>query len=572
MGIFLFLMNYESYTGISITVKIFVSLQIHGIFNDLTCRTWEEIMNKLKLFCALFLCAFLVSFIACAENDDDDDTKSSDDDSADDDATDDDVSDDDDDNTTDDDDTTTGPTVTETSPADGDDELKLATVVIVTFSEEMDQASVESAFALDDGTKTAVAGTFAWNTAGDELAFTPDSNLTEDTAYTISIGTGAKSLSGDPLESAFSATFNTVNLWTRTFNGSSNGVDTGKGVATDDQGNIYVAGYYYSTTQEDNIWTRKYDKDGDDLWTHMDNGSANGVDWAASIDLDSSGNVYITGRLEILAAGWDLILRQLDKDTGNENWTYNFNPPAAHAYGYGVSTTYDGTAYIAGESNQDIWVGKILTSSQSKDWSYPITSPGNFSDAGKAVVADSSGNAYFTGFYCIDELDRDIWIRKYNSAGTDQWTVIHDTGSNGIDEGHGIALDSQGNVYVCGFSSIGKAWLGKFSNAGSLLWSKSHTTTGSAYGVATDQSDNIFVTGYEYISGQSDNFWLRKYDTDGNSIWTQSHNGTANGSDKGYGVTVDNAGNIIVTGYEFVSGEEKNIWVRKYDPDGNWAD
>ena len=526
-------------------------------------------MKKLKLFGALFLCAFLVSFFACAENDDDDDdAKSSDDD--DNDTTDDDDGTDDDDDTTDDD-TTTGPTVTETSPADGDDELKLATVVIVTFSEEMNQASVESAFTLDDGTKAAVTGAFSWTTS-DEVTFTPDSNLIEDTAYTILIGTGAKSLSGYPLESAFSATFETVNLWTRTYNASSNGLDTGKGVATDDQGNIYVAGYYTSTTQEENIWIRKYDKDGNDLWTHMDNGSASGVDRASAIDIDSAGNVYFTGRLQILAAGWDLILRQLDNDTGNENWTYSYVAPIAHAYGYGVSVASDGAAYVAGSSNSDILVGKIFTSTHTDDWFFPITSPDDYGDSGKAVTTDSSGNAYFAGYYYSGEFDKDIWIRKYNSAGTDQWTVIHDTGFNKHEEAHGITLDSAGNVYVCGFSTNGYAWLGKFSNAGSLLWSKSHTTTGSAYGVATDKSNNIFVTGYENISGQSDNVWLRKYDTDGNSIWTQSHNGTANGFDKGYGVAVDNVGNIIVTGFEEVSGQYLNIWVRKYDPDGNWAD
>ena len=36
--------------------------------------------------------------------------------------------------------------------------------------------------------------------------------------------------------------------------------------------------------------------------------------------------------------------------------------------------------------------------------------------------------------------------------------------------------------------------------------------------------------------------------------------------------SVEPAGNILVTGTIRVPSEASNIWIRKYDPDGNWAD
>ena len=75
-------------------------------------------------------------------------------------------------------------------------------------------------------------------------------------------------------------------------------------------------------------------------------------------------------------------------------------------------------------------------------------------DYANGVVTDSSGNVYVTGG-TKGGLDgntsagnTDLFVVKYNSSGTKQWTKQYGTGQN--DQARGVATDSSGNVYVKG--------------------------------------------------------------------------------------------------------------------------
>ena len=79
-------------------------------------------------------------------------------------------------------------------------------------------------------------------------------------------------------------------------------------------------------------------------------------------------------------------------------------------------------------------------------------------DVANGVATDSSGNVYVTG-YTQGGLDgtnaggSDLFVVKYNSSGTKQWTK--QLGTSGIDSTNGVATDSSGNVYVAGVTSGG---------------------------------------------------------------------------------------------------------------------
>jgi hypothetical protein len=64
----------------------------------------------------------------------------------------------------------------------------------VVFSEEMDQASTEAAFAVEPP----AAGQFFWE-AGQTLVFSPTQDLQYATTYTVTVGSGATDLAGKPL-------------------------------------------------------------------------------------------------------------------------------------------------------------------------------------------------------------------------------------------------------------------------------------------------------------------------------------------------------------------------------------
>ena len=316
-------------------------------------------------------------------------------------------------------------------------------------------------------------------------------------------------------------------IWTGTYNGSANGNDVGQGTAVDSSGNVYVTGYEDVTGEGNNIWVRKYNSAGAVQWTGTSNGTANGSDAGYGIAVDSAGNVYVTGYEYVTGQGDNIWTRKYNS-AGTEQWT----------------RTYNGTA--------------------------------NSYDEGQGIAVDSSGNVYVTGHEEVTGQVHNIWVRKYNSAGTEQWTRTYNGIANNDDRGQGIAVDSSGNVYVTGHEDVtGQAnniWVRKYNSFGTETWTRTHNdianSSDGGQGIAVDSSGNVYVTGHEYVTGQVHNIWVRKYNAAGTEQWTRTYNGTANGGDGGQGIAVDSSGDVYATGYEYVTGQDYNIWVRKYEGGG----
>ena len=75
-------------------------------------------------------------------------------------------------------------------------------------------------------------------------------------------------------------------------------------------------------------------------------------------------------------------------------------------------------------------------------------------DLGIDVTSDSSGNIYVTGFTRggldgnTSSGESDIFLVKYDSSGTKQWTK--QLGTFSYDSGDGVTTDSSGNIYITG--------------------------------------------------------------------------------------------------------------------------
>jgi uncharacterized delta-60 repeat protein len=218
---------------------------------------------------------------------------------------------------------------------------------------------------------------------------------------------------------------------------------------------------------------------------------------------------------------------------------------------------------------------------------------GNDSDAAYSIVVDNSGNIYVTGdsnstwgspLHPYSE-NGDILVAKFNAIGILQWHTF--LGGNDYDAGYSIAVDNSGNIYVTGESDSTwgsplnpygngdyDAFVAKLNTNGVLQW---HTFLGGSitYGsaITVDESGNIYITGSSestwgnplnaFSGGQNDAF-VAKLNASGLRQWHTFLGG--NDSDQASSITVDNSGNIFITGGSFSSwGSPLNPYSGDYD-------
>ena len=116
-------------------------------------------------------------------------------------------------------------------------------------------------------------------------------------------------------------------------------------------------------------------------------------------------------------------------------------------------------------------------------WTTPLgTEP---SDSANGITIDSSGNVYVTGM-TFGGLDwntsagaNDLFVVKYNSSGTKQWT--EQLGTPSSDVANAVATDSSGNVFAAGVTYGGldgnskgnsDLFVVKYNSSGTKQWIK----------------------------------------------------------------------------------------------------
>ena len=189
------------------------------------------------------------------------------------------------------------------------------------------------------------------------------------------------------------------------------------------------------------------------------------------------------------------------------------------------------------------------------------------------IEVDEPGNVFITGYgQNSNETMNDYVTIKYNPDGIEQWVQRYDGSGNGQDYANSLALDSEGNVFVVGRSwgnSCNEITTIKYSNNGDQLWTNRFETwcTEDFQFVETDNSGNVFVSGIVFRSGSGFDCVTIKYNSSGVEQWVSYYAGPDNVSDVPRALTLDDDGNIYITGRS-ASSEAWGFLTIKYSSNG----
>ena len=423
----------------------------------------------------------------------------------------------------------------------------------------------------------------------------------------------------------------------------------GAAIAVDSNGSAYVTGETSSPQAsfpetvgpdltynggEDDAFVAKLRADGTGL-VYCGFIGGTGRDPGYAIAVDNGGNAYITGSTYSTDGsfpvtggldpthngGNDAFVAKVRAD-GTSLVYCGFIGGKAPDYGFGIAVDSGGNAYVAGSTDsadgsfpviggldsthnggtRDAFVVKVRADGTSLIYCGFIGGTGY--DQGNGIAVDSSGSAYVTGSTdssaggagalgfpvtigpdLTQNGSNDAFVAKVRADGTGL-VYCGFIGGTGIDGGQGVAVDSDRNAYVTGYTTstatsfpetVGPdlshngdfdAFVAKVRADGTALTycgfiGGSGEEFGPSSGIAVDSSGNAYVTGHttstetsfpvivgpdlSYNGGERDAF-VAKVQTDGKGLAYCGYIGGA-GGEGGTGIAVDRAGDAYVTGW-----------------------
>jgi hypothetical protein len=175
-------------------------------------------------------------------------------------------------------------------------------------------------------------------------------------------------------------------------------------------------------------------------------------------------------------------------------------------------------------------------------------------------------------------------IFKVSPAGvvTNQFSWDSSTpGNPSGDQPLGLALDGQGNVYVCGLAGIPYTAQAstdflvlKLNASLQLQWTR--RTVGNfqtkANAIACGPNGEAYVAGVIGVLGSpllNGLFTVIRYDTDGTLAWTRTALDASHPAGQAISVAVDSRGDVLVAGHQGQIPWYGDALIQKYDPLGN---
>jgi uncharacterized delta-60 repeat protein len=357
---------------------------------------------------------------------------------------------------------------------------------------------------------------------------------------------------------------------------------TAAAIAVDTKGNVYVTGSVRSGYQvfdtHDDFLTVKYAPDGTELWNVRAAASLNTYgNTARAVTVDSNGNVYVTGAIDINYPTSRFLSIKYNSD-GQEQWRAYANQ-SGYMSGVGIAVDSSQNVFVTGTSAYGGPNNGYLTvkydSSGTEKWRAIALSASTDTDSPIGLALDPVGAIVVTGNASDYPYSSGFFTVKYANGGQEQWRAVtpgpDPYPSNGLAAG-ALAVDGGGNIYVTGGPSSYGFVTVKYSPNGAQVWEAfTHAPPGidsaTAHAIAVDSSGAIYVTGEQWTAAGRD-YLTVKYDAAGAEQWRQNA-GAAQGTENiAYAMGLDANANVYVTGFTDDGGQYDFLTI-KYGPSGS---
>lgn len=295
----------------------------------------------------------------------------------------------------------------------------------------------------------------------------------------------------------------------------------------------------------------------------------------------SSGNLFGTGSAvdssnNIYFSSWGSPFLNTMKLTSAGAITWQRSVPSSSGATAGVGVNSASAVYFGGNfgATADFY-GQKYDSTGALVWARTL-GVATDTESVNDVHVDPTGNLYLVGLGVLsaDGTSTMQWARYTSTAGSVLQRRITNAG-NGC-WGNGITSVDNGNIYAVGFAytnltnNYTQALIAKWTSAGSLSWQRTLTSSGttpsdSAYDVALDASENVYVcAGASADAGATDNMVIAKYNSTGTIQWQRKLSGA--NSLSGRSVALDSSANVYVLSRGSTAANRS--FITKYDTNG----
>mgnify|MGYP006921325376 CR=1 FL=1 len=211
-------------------------------------------------------------------------------------------------------------------------------------------------------------------------------------------------------------------------------------VDTDSSGNVYVAGETYNTQNRGII--AKYDSSGTVIWQKSVDG---GPYQFNSLVTASDGTSYVSGTNTSGPIGaQDIAIFKYDS-SGNVVWQKNLGTVSGNENTADIKLDSSGNVYLSGRTNVSGTTAPLLVKLDSDGailWQNQLV--GESTAAPSSMTIDALNNVYLVGFI-ISGSNYNVHIIKYNSSGDLLWQRVF-AGAN-FEVGEGVAVGPDGSLY-----------------------------------------------------------------------------------------------------------------------------